>query len=183
MRFTTLNFWNSFSVLPTSSMRSLSPSQSLPSPSLKFIHQCTHYPSMALHLQPFSSWFRIFKNTSKIQAISLLLRVRDPFLQVFEQTEIFWNKKVYCSRHCFSDFSEHQNTESGVQEFSLKTVTLQNLEQLSELVNFLGVFKVGVDGFLYKKRKVFRNFRYHHSDECVRQQQVTWCPRKNNRNR
>ena len=63
---------------------------------------------------------------------------------------------MYCSRHSFSDFSEHQNTESGVQEFSLKTVTLQNLEQLSELVNFLGVFKMGVDGFLYNHRKVFR---------------------------
>ncbi len=49
---------------------------------------------------------------------------------------------MYCSRHIFSDFSEHQITEKGVQEFSLKTVTLQNLEQLSELVNFLEVFKV-----------------------------------------
>jgi hypothetical protein len=38
-------------------------------------------------------------------------------------------------------FSEHQNTESGVQEFSLKTVTLEILEQLCELVNFLKLFK------------------------------------------
>ena len=71
-----------------------------------------------------------------------LLGVRDPFVQVFEQSEVFWKKKVYCSRHIFSDFSEHQNTESGVQEFSLKTVTLEILEQLSELVNFLELFKV-----------------------------------------
>jgi hypothetical protein len=71
-----------------------------------------------------------------------LMSVRDPFLQFFEQPKKFWKKKVYCSRHIFSDFSEHQITEKGVQEISLKTVTLQNLEQLSELVNFLEVFKV-----------------------------------------
>jgi hypothetical protein len=69
---------------------------------------------------------------------------------------------MYCSRHIFSDFSEHQSTESGVQEFSLKTVTLQNLEQLSELVNFLEVFKVSGGRVFVQYRKGFRKlFKFH----------------------
>ncbi len=55
-----------------------------------------------------------------------------------------------------SHFSEHPNTESGVQEFSLKTVTLQNLEQLSELVNFLEVFKVSGGQVFVHRRKWFK---------------------------
>jgi hypothetical protein len=44
-------------------------------------------------------------------------------------------------------FSEHQITEDGVQIFSLKTVTLQNLEQFLKLVNFMGIVQKsdGVD--------------------------------------
>ncbi len=53
----------------------------------------------------------------------------------------FGQKSVLFKSH-FSDFFEHQITGKGVQEFSLKTVTLEILEQLSELVNFLELFKV-----------------------------------------
>ena len=92
----------------------------------------------------------------KTDTHTLLLRVRDPFLQVFEQTDFFWKKKVYCSRHIFSDFSEHQITEKGVQEISLKTVTLQKSEQLLKQVNFLGVVqKNGHEFFLGVFRIVF----------------------------
>ena len=91
---------------------------------------------------------------------------------------------MYCSRHIFSDFSEHQNTESGVQEFSLKTVTLQNLEQLSELVNFLEVFKVsggrvfvrsqeGVQKVLFKylyNLEVFLELTFEISEHGVQKQ-------------
>jgi hypothetical protein len=65
--------------------------------------------------------------------------VRKRFLQLFEQQKKVYYQKVYCTRHRSHFFPEHQITEDGVQDFSLKTVTLQNLEQFLKLVNFMGI--------------------------------------------
>jgi hypothetical protein len=63
------------------------------------------------------------------------------FYIVLYNQKKFGQKSVLFKSH-FSDFSEHQITGRGVQEFSLKTVTLEIPEQLYELVNFLELFKV-----------------------------------------
>jgi len=76
---------------------------------------------------------------------------------VFSTTKKKFGQKSVLFKSHFSDFSEHQITGKGVQEFSIKTVTLEIFEQLESMRNEFQNNKIGFRSEKFQKKQSFRS--------------------------